>query len=121
MRFLANENMPASAVVELRAAGHDVAWIRIDAPGASDEDVLDRAIRENRILPTFDKDFGELAWRYGLPATCGVVLFRLSMPAAGNAGASITVRIAERTDWAGHFSIVEPGRTRMRVLPSRPH
>jgi predicted nuclease of predicted toxin-antitoxin system len=29
------------------------------------------------VLLTFDKDFGELAWRYGLPASCGIVLFRL--------------------------------------------
>ena len=30
---------------------------------ATDPDVLARAVDEDRILVTFDKDFGELAWR----------------------------------------------------------
>ena len=27
--------------------------------------------------------------------------------------------IGTRDDWAGHFSVVEPGRVRMRFLPSK--
>jgi predicted nuclease of predicted toxin-antitoxin system len=50
--------------------------VRNDAPGTSDEDVLQRAIGENRDLLTFDKDFGELALRAELPSDCGVILFR---------------------------------------------
>jgi hypothetical protein len=38
MRFLANENMPGEAVTALREAGHDVAWVRTDSPGAADRD-----------------------------------------------------------------------------------
>jgi hypothetical protein len=61
MRFLANENFPGAAVKALVAAGHDVVWVRIAAPGTTDPDVLAWAAREERILLTFDKDFGELA------------------------------------------------------------
>lgn len=43
MRFLANENFPADAVEALRATGHDVVWIRTDAPGITDPEVLHRA------------------------------------------------------------------------------
>lgn len=75
MRLLANENFPGDAVDALRAQGHDVAWIRLDAPGSSDREVLARAQNENRILITFDKDFGELALKEGLPAASGVILF----------------------------------------------
>jgi predicted nuclease of predicted toxin-antitoxin system len=80
VRFLADENFPGDAIVVLRERGHDVAWVRADAPGSSDDDVLARAMREGRVLLTFDKDFGELAWRSGLPASAGIVLFRLPMP-----------------------------------------
>ena len=59
MRLLADENIPGDAVAALRATGHDVAWIRIEAPGSPDQDVLSRAQQEGRILLTFDKDFGE--------------------------------------------------------------
>ncbi len=40
MRILANENFLADAVSALRDHGHDVAWIRTDSPGISDEEVL---------------------------------------------------------------------------------
>jgi hypothetical protein len=116
MRFLANENFPGAAVSVLKSAGHDVVWVRIAAPGASDPEVLGRAAREARIPLTFDKDFGELARKSALPATCGVVLFRIPMPKPTDVGARLADLIAARYDWAGHFSVVEPGRVRMRVL-----
>jgi len=28
-------------------------------------------------MPTFDKDFGELAFHQKLPASCGIILFRI--------------------------------------------
>jgi hypothetical protein len=119
MRFLANENIPGDAVNALRDAGHDVLWVGAKAPGSRDREVLAWAVREDRILLTFDQDFGELAWRAGLPASSGVVLFRLPMPAAADVGPSLAARIVERDDWAGHFTVVEPGRVRMRALPGR--
>ena len=117
MRFLANENFPGDAVSALQAAGHDVVWVRAAAPGSADPDILAWAEKDARVLLTFDKDFGELAWRHGLPGSCGIVLFRLPMPAAIDAGAKLAARIAERMDWAGHFPVVEPSRVRMRALP----
>ena len=116
MRFLANENIPADAVTALERAGHDIVWVRTAAPGSKDEDILAWAMREGRVLLTFDQDFGELAWRAGLPASSGIVLFRLPMPAAAEAGAMLAARICERNDWAGHFTVIEPGRIRMRPL-----
>jgi hypothetical protein len=41
------------------------------------------ATREERILLTLDKDFGELAKGSALPRTCGVVLLRTPMPRPG--------------------------------------
>lgn len=117
MRFLADENFPANAVKELRAAGHDVIWIRTEAPGSRDEDILALAAREERILLTFDKDFGELAAR-GLPISSGIILFRFAMPSAADVGTILLARISERTDWGGHFAVIEPGRVRMRLLPA---
>ena len=67
MRLLADENFPGAAVAALEAAGHDVVWVRTEAPGTIDSDVLAWAAREERILLTFDKDFGELARGSALP------------------------------------------------------
>jgi hypothetical protein len=118
MKFLANENIPGIAVTALASSGHDVIWVRTAAPGMADADVLAWAARESRILVTFDKDFGELARIAALPQSSGVILFRMPMPRANEAGARLAALIASRDDWAGHFSVVEPGRVRMRPLAS---
>ena len=86
------------------------------APGATDQDVLAWAVREERIVLTFDKDFGELARASASPHTCGVVLIRLPMPSPDNVGQRLAALVTARNDWAGHFSVIEPGRVRMRPL-----
>lgn len=116
MKFLANENVAGDAVIVLREKGHDVAWIRTDAPGSKDEDVLARAMAEHRILITFDKDFGELAFRSHLPATCGVVLFRIPALSSSFVANAVVAAIESRSDWTGHFSVIEENRIRMRDL-----
>lgn len=118
MRLLAHENFPGAAVSALRSLGHDVAWVKTHAPGIGDREVLAWAIRDERILLTFDKDFGELARTSGLPPTCGVV-FRIPVPAPGDVGRRLADVIGARSDWTGHFAVVEPGRVRMRLqMPS---
>ncbi|MDQ3004439.1 MAG: DUF5615 family PIN-like protein [Chloroflexota bacterium] len=117
MRLLANENFPLDAVEALRANGPDVVWVREDARGSNDEQVLARAQQEDRILVTFDKDFGELAFRTKLPSTSGVILFRIS-PISSQYISQVAVQaIASRADWAGHFSVIEDQRIRMTLLP----
>jgi predicted nuclease of predicted toxin-antitoxin system len=120
MQFLANENFPLDAVEAVRNIGHDVAWIRTDAPGSNDRDVLKRAMSEQRILLTFDKDFGNLAFQFGLPATCGIVLFRLQASSSAALATLVMTALQSRTDWAGQFSVVEAGRIRIRPLPTPP-
>ena len=61
----------------LRDGGHSVLAVKEAMRGADDAAVPARAHAEARILLTQDKDFGELTFRYGLPAECGVILFRL--------------------------------------------
>jgi hypothetical protein len=78
--------------------------------------VLARAAREERILLTFDKDFGELAKGSALPPGCGVILLRMPMPRPSDAGRRLADWITAREDRAGHFSVIEPGRVRMRPL-----
>ena len=79
MRILANENFPRLAITALRSRGHDVVWLRTDAPGTKDRAILERAETGKRLLLTFDKDFGELAFRLKLPISSGVILFRDSI------------------------------------------
>lgn len=116
MRFLADENLSGAVVDEQIAREHEVDWIRTSVPGASDADVLAKAQSEGRILLTFDKDFGDLARIRTLGGDCGVVLLRVIPRPGPVAAARLADLILSRDDWAGHFSVIEPGRIRMRVL-----
>ena len=87
-------------------------------PGASDPSVLAWAAREQRILLTFDRDFGELAFRGGTAGSAGVILLRLTLPSPESAARRITRILADRSDWAGHFAVVDETRVRLRPLPS---
>lgn len=118
MRILANENFPGDAVTALRQRGHDVIWVRTDAPGTSDVEILARAQRDDRIVVTFDKDFGELAFRSGLPASSGIILFRISTPSSAYVARAAVAALESRNDWAGHFAVIEERRIRMTPLPA---
>jgi Domain of unknown function (DUF5615) len=96
MRFLANETFPGAAVTALEAAGHDVVWVRIAAPGTTDPDVLAWAAREERILLTLDKDFRQ--WLLG-----GPTLSRRPVAPCQAAGRKLRQRAAS---W---FDLIEAG------------
>lgn len=117
MRFLANENFPWDAVHALRKAGHDVIWVRTDAPGSNDQQILRWAQADNRILITFDKDFGELAFRSRLPSACGIVLFRISMPSSERVAEIVVAVFGKDVEWAGHFAVVDDRKIRITPLP----
>lgn len=116
MRLCANENLAEACIVALRNAGHDVVWIREVAPGSSDESVLARAQTENRILITFDKDFGELVFHRGLSASNGIILFRIERPSAESLANRIVTILNSRIDWEGHYSVADDYTVRMRRM-----
>ena len=76
MKLLADENIAAQIVDQLRQLGHDVLYPPETGLSADDDIWLDKARTEQRILVTDDKDFGELVFRRKLPSA-GVVLLRL--------------------------------------------
>jgi len=65
VRWLADECVDAPLIRQLRDAGHDVAYIVEGDAGATDAEIISRAHAESRLLLTEDKDFGELAFRWG--------------------------------------------------------
>lgn len=77
MKLLANENFPAQSVLYLRQQGWDVAYIRTECPGISDEEVLQKAINEERTILTFDSDYGVLIFKHNQRPPQGIIYFRL--------------------------------------------
>ncbi len=98
MRVLANENVAGTVIRELRCRGHDVLSVKESMRGADDEAVLTCARDERRLLVTHDKDFGELAFRWGLPADSGIILFRLAGTDPDQDNRRVIDAIESRTD-----------------------
>ena len=73
-KLLANENFPLPAVRLLRAGGVDIETVLDVMPAASDEEVLAYARCERRWIVTFDRDYGDLVFRKGMPPPAVVYL-----------------------------------------------
>ncbi|MBY0493812.1 MAG: DUF5615 family PIN-like protein [Cyanobacteria bacterium] len=117
MRFLANENIPGPIVRALRELGHDVVSAKEQHAGEADRVLLEVAQNERRVTVTCDTDFGELAFRLGLPASFGVVLVRIDWSDPATDNAFIISALTSREDWTGVFGVVERDRIRIRPLP----
>jgi len=117
MRIITNENISGTVIRLLRESGHDVVSVKESLKGASDATILKRAQADRRLLITHDKDFGELAFRFRLPAESGVVVFRLSGRSPEADSRRILEVLEARSDWAGHFTVVDEVKIRMRPLP----
>ncbi len=115
MKFLLDACASSRSLeASLTADGHDVLSARRLRPGAADEELLALAYREERILVTEDKDFGELVFVRRLPHPC-IVRF-------------VEMRVAEKVEAMRdlierHASALAPGvlvvvtNERLRVRP----
>jgi len=113
MNFLADESCAEPVIRALREAGHDVLAIAEIAAGASDEQVLEQAVREERVLITEDLDFGNLVFARGLSAA-GVVLVRFRAPARQAKPATVVEAVSRLgSRLRNAFVVVEPGRVRI--------
>lgn len=116
VRFIADENFPGKAVDELRRAGHDVIWVRTDAPGMPDAEIFQWAVRESRVIVTFDKDFGKIAHNVDISGSCGIILFRIVPPLAADESPLLAELIGRRSDWSGCFAVIERDRIRKKPM-----
>jgi predicted nuclease of predicted toxin-antitoxin system len=78
------------------------------------------ATAEDRTLLTFDKDFGELAFRVGLPASSGVIQFRTGVLSPEESAGIALATLRTAVNWTGHFCVVDERRLRVTRLPTSP-
>jgi predicted nuclease of predicted toxin-antitoxin system len=74
VKFLLDECTGIWVSKRLRQMGFDSVSVIECMKGADDEDIIQRAIEENRMIITNDKYLGRLAGFYKLP---GIILLRL--------------------------------------------
>lgn len=118
MRFLANENIPLPSVNRLRMAGYDTVAVAEELSGAKDSEILARAASEGRIVLTFDRDYGELIYRLGLPSPAGVIYFRFD-PVTPEEAADLLLQLVSVSNLSleKKFTVMERRQVRQRPLP----
>jgi predicted nuclease of predicted toxin-antitoxin system len=100
----------------LRGENYDVLSIAEQFPSFSDNEVLQLAIKENRILITEDKDFGEWIFAHGKKVG-GVILIRFPGNARSILGDEINLLITSHgQEIKSTFVVLEPGRARLRKI-----
>jgi predicted nuclease of predicted toxin-antitoxin system len=119
MRVLADMGVSQRVVEWLRAAGHDAVHLRDEGlQRLPNGDIFHKAAGEQRVVLTFDLDFGEIL------AACGgqlvsVILFRLRNTRADFVIQRLADVLAQSSaDLSqGAIVVVEDGRHRVRKLP----
>ncbi len=116
LRFLADEGFSFGIISVLREKGYNIKWIGEIAAGISDRAVYQIAKKEDRVILTEDKDFGELAIRFKLK-TSGVVLLRISSKEKELRQKRVFELLERFPDkLEGHLVVINPEKFRFRKL-----
>lgn len=97
----------------LSQQGYDVLAVRNINPQLGDDEILEIAIKDERLVVTMEKDFGELVYRHKI-AHAGVLQLRLD-DATGLEKVQVLAQIfSEHGDELfGSFSVYKNGRLRI--------
>ena len=116
-KFLANENIPLATVLRLRKEGLDVASISLDAPSITDREVMQIAVDENRTIITFDRDYGELIYKYGFRPPAGVIYLRMqNYQPEEPAELLLKLLNSSNLEFAGLFTVADEKSIRQRKI-----
>ena len=113
--FLANENFPRPSTIILRENGFHVTSIQEEYPGIADEQVMKIALKQNLIILTFDRDYGELIFRYSHNNPPAIIFFREKGSIPEFAAMSLLNVFDNKTiSLRGAFTVIEANNIRQR-------
>ena len=116
-KFLADENIPLDVVQQLQKDDINIISQSIINPGTDDNQILSYALKEQRVIITFDKDFGELIFKTQKKSS-GVILLRVHIQSVEYAYSLLKKVLALKVSFNTSFCVVEPHR--MRIIPLQP-
>ena len=119
MRFLADMGVSSGVVEWLRNHGHDAKHLREEGlHRMPNGEIFAKAIHEDRIIITFDLDFGEIV-ALAKGKTASVILFRLHNTRTSHLldRLSAVLKDSAKALEEGAVVVVEESRHRVRYLP----
>ena len=115
MKFLANENIPLASVQYLRNKGFDVSYVGHEFSGIEDRLILDIAQTQERTILTFDRDYGELIFKYQFKPGYGVIYLRLDDYTPNEPGRIVENLInVHHIDFRNSLTVVDKNGLRQR-------
>lgn len=115
IKFIADVNVEKAVVDFLRDEGYDVKWMADFGVATPDQKLLDLANREQRILVTNDKDFGELTFLQK-KLSVGSILIRVKGQKTNDKVKLMKKIVKDHSDRVlNHFIVVT--RTKFRFVP----
>jgi len=115
MKFLADENIPVELVDKLREINIDIIKVENIKVGLKDEEVIRIAIKQKRIIITFDKDFGELVYK-GKAKVEGIILIRIKSFQINFLFQSFKQLIESKINIKNKFVVLEEKSVRIKKL-----
>ena len=116
MKFLADENFPITAYRILLESEYDIKHVAFEMPSTADTDVTEMAIKENRIILTFDGDYGTLIFKFGYRPP-GVIYFRLQHITAEEPAHIVMNLLKESYQFESMHTVIENDKIRQRRIP----
>jgi len=116
MRFVVDECVGSKISDWLKARGHDIIDINHSHRGISDEEVLGIAVKENCILITDDKGFGNMVFS-GSVKVAGIILLRLKNERLSNRKNILEKILLSFPDLNGKFVVATEEKIRLISLP----
>lgn len=114
MKFLANENFPYPSIAYLRNQGFDILSIGETRFGIRDEEVLQIAQDQGRTILTFDRDYGELIFKFRCRPEKGVVYFRFIPASPLEAGFVLEAALKTPITLDNNLTVLERDNIRQR-------
>ena len=118
MRFLTDQDVYQTPISYLKNLGHDVIRAKdIGFERASDNDILERAAKDQRILITRDKDFGALTFVSRINSS-GIILLRITPDTINSVHEELSRLLNEHPEgnFKHTFIVIEPGCHRIRTF-----
>lgn len=114
MKILADENIEREFIEALREADFDVLSVRESYGGSADNEILQIAVEKQAVIITYDTDFGELVFRFGLQSH-GVILLRVhGLSLAEKAQITILAIREHEAELENAFTVISENSVRIR-------
>jgi predicted nuclease of predicted toxin-antitoxin system len=117
MKLLADENFPKTSYRLLADLGYDIIHIGNTHPSIDDVDVMRMAIESDRLILTFDSDFGTLIYKFGF-RPIGLIYFRYDFETPHLLAKNVDNYLqSTEIELIGVITVIEKESIRQRIIP----